>query len=966
MNDDRISPLGSYIHGKREAKPDLGLPETPGSPDIETTETAPSTEDQLIADTENFTPLARVWYNATIAAEDNAKARDLSKGITSPLTEDQLIADTENFTPHAKDWYNATDRPKRLETDEEIGRWAIDSAAAYNNSLGAMIIDWSVMGKQDVKSVQAMMKVIDAYDQTPTTAKQVYRGALFAAGDPFSWVGIGLLAKLGGGSAARGVVKNTAKTYIGKQLARAASKPALVAGTEGAAFGGAIGGVDESLRAKSEERDFDWTVPAYWAAGGAAIGAGIGGLIPLAQKYGPKAIEGLRQTFSGWTGGGSKTTLTDSKSVADFHGDAREVAFEAYNPAVLPEKMSIDDFADHIGLDEDETQRIVDAYRVSIGGREPNTLDPSLAPLPEAVNLPGSGIGQAPTLPGVGIGQAPTLPAVRKLRTQEETSSITGEPVKFPDETPTEVQQAPIKIDNVGMFSQVEATILGDAIPQWKNTSGAGAVGKTTTPVTGQELWSKISKAPGVKKEELEWLGLEKYLGEDPKKKFTQEEVQQYVQEHMVRVEQVTAKKMPTSQEDFLNDQFSIFDASLNTHWGDLVVAGERSNYRELKLTLPDNKGEFNVATHKFPENNIVSFIRTTDRSLPTTPGGMPVKTLMLEETQSDMHQQGSKKGYKKGVESSVLRDRQEKAQLDLKNGEEVNTLISELDLDGVLTDEIDANLSSDLVTRRNNLRRSNFRKAVVDILSMNPSKRMGKIDDKIDLIGYDMDILSRHLEQWQSDVKELNDLANILDDGAVRLPSTTGELAEHAIDSGEIMIALYERMKEKILEGGDSLNRASKVALAAKKADSNLNAEYMGIDDAPFKGEAWLRLSMARAIIQAKDEGYDAIAWPNANVLSDRYSKAYEKAYKNQYNQKQNSIAKKLTGNKAEQMSMSKKSIKDGYSAGNDSDLGYWSISLTGPKVDEIGKKGISQFSMPGMAAAALAEREEQKEVEL
>jgi hypothetical protein len=910
MNDDRISPVGSYIHGKRDAKPDRGLPETPGSADIETTEVAPLTEDQLISDTVDFGPQARVWYNASRAAEENRQARSVSQGIKLP------------------------DLPDRLETDEEIGQWGVDSAAAYNASLGAMIIDWSVMGKQDVRAVQSMMKVIDAYDQTPTTTKQVARGVLFAAGDPFSWVGLGLL----GGSAARGVVKNTAKTYIGKQLARAASKPALVAGAEGSAFGGAIGGVDESLRAKGEEREFDSTVPAYWAAGGAAMGAGIGGLIPLAQKYGPKATEGLRQTFSGWTGGGSKTTLTDSKSVADFHGDAREVAFEAYNPAVLPENMSIDDFADHIGLDEDETQRIVDAYRVSIGGRDSSTLDPSLAPLPEAVNLPATGTSQAPTLPGAGIGQAPTLPAVRKLRTQEETSSITGEPVKFPDETPTAVQQAPIKIDNVGMFSQVEATILGDAIPQWKKAHGAGAVGKTTTPVTGQELWSKISKAPGVKKEELEWLGLEKYLGEDPKKKFTQEEVQQYVQEHMVRVEQVTAEE--------LHDDLALSlgpESGLKAHWGDSVVAGERSNYRELKLTLPDNKGEFNEGAHHFPENNIVSFMRTTDRSLPTTPGGIPVKTLMLEETQSDMHQQGFKNGYKSGAESSALRDRQEKAQLSLK--EEVNTLISELDLDGALTGV------SQLHTSSSAARLASLRKGVVDVLSMSPSKRMAKIKDKIDLIGYDMEIISRHLDEFTKSK-------------SVR-PETI-KTYEDAMDLAEVMTAAYGRLKEKVLEGGDSLNRASKSALAAKKAGRDIEAEGVGVDDAPFKGEAWLRLSMARAIIQAKDEGYDAIAWPNANVLSDRYSKLYEKAYKNQYNQKQNSIAKKLTGNKAEQMSMSKKSIKGGYSAANVSDLGYWSISLTGPKVDEIGKKGISQFSMPAMAAAVSAEREEQKEVEL
>ena len=70
-------------------------------------------------------------------------------------------------------------------------------------------------------------------------------------------------------------------------------------------------------------------------------------------------------------------------------------------------------------------------------------------------------------------------------------------------------------------------------------------------------------------------------------------------------------------------------------------VEGDFENYREIKLTLPDVDGEFVESAH-FQDENIVAFLRTTDRKLMEVSG----KTFFIEELQSDWHQQGRQKGY--------------------------------------------------------------------------------------------------------------------------------------------------------------------------------------------------------------------------------------------------------------------------------------------------------------------------------
>lgn len=96
--------------------------------------------------------------------------------------------------------------------------------------------------------------------------------------------------------------------------------------------------------------------------------------------------------------------------------------------------------------------------------------------------------------------------------------------------------------------------------------------------------------------------------------------------------------------------------------WGEYITEGGGDNYRELKLTLPNNPGSpFYYGTH-FDDDNIVTFLRVTDRGFKVSSDGNVKNTFFVEEHQSDWHQQAREKGYvgSEKIDSSAWEVREE------------------------------------------------------------------------------------------------------------------------------------------------------------------------------------------------------------------------------------------------------------------------------------------------------------------
>ena len=88
---------------------------------------------------------------------------------------------------------------------------------------------------------------------------------------------------------------------------------------------------------------------------------------------------------------------------------------------------------------------------------------------------------------------------------------------------------------DLGLYSGVEKAVLEMKLPQWtpskKNPDGSAL---------GKDVWAKIKSSP-IKKEEVEWLGIEEFLTADPQARFTRNEVAEYVRSNGINIEEVVA-----------------------------------------------------------------------------------------------------------------------------------------------------------------------------------------------------------------------------------------------------------------------------------------------------------------------------------------------------------------------------------------------------------------------------------------
>jgi hypothetical protein len=221
---------------------------------------------------------------------------------------------------------------------------------------------------------------------------------------------------------------------------------------------------------------------------------------------------------------------------------------------------------------------------------------------------------------------------------------------------------------------------------------------------TGQSFINDLMKAPDVKKEELQFTGLEDFLTNKPN--VTKQEVQDFLANNRVDVKEVTYgnqdfSKLPDTQlqneyvrvrgykpvdtygdsmsREEIISELSGAQAEDLTRYGKYQLEGGE-NYREILLTLPENMSAYDkyskslrekygqggfanlpltdierarldkfyagedVSPYKsshFDQPNILAHMRVNDRI-----DADGKKMLLVEEIQSDWHQAGREKGY--------------------------------------------------------------------------------------------------------------------------------------------------------------------------------------------------------------------------------------------------------------------------------------------------------------------------------
>lgn len=293
------------------------------------------------------------------------------------------------------------------------------------------------------------------------------------------------------------------------------------------------------------------------------------------------------------------------------------------------------------------------------------------------------------------------LPGTERIGAGELAQRRADEPLK------PGVAQKPL---DIGLFGDdAKQKTLFQSAPTAPNffsqvlrTIETGKLGKGSP-----DQWlATIKNTPGVKAEELEWLGLADWL-KSQKGAVTKEQVAEYVRANQIEVKEVSKGKAGLSEAeqselDALRQRERQDSEQLSREDWDRVAALEHKeayggetkfsryqlpggeNYRELLLTLPSRKESLlpherasavNVAKNEaldfrsphWDEPNVLAHVRFNDRTI----NGK--RTLMTEEIQSDWHQQGRTKGYSGPVDRQTMHDLELARDAALKRWEELS-----------------------------------------------------------------------------------------------------------------------------------------------------------------------------------------------------------------------------------------------------------------------------------------------------
>lgn len=385
-------------------------------------------------------------------------------------------------------------------------------------------------------------------------------------------------------------------------------------------------------------------------------------------------------------------------------------------------------------------------------------------------------------------------------------------------------------------------------------------------------------------------------------------------------------------------------DDEFTTRWRDhLDDNTEFHNYRERKLTLPEIDGDFYNTEH-FPDRNIVAFLRTTDRELPSVikPEDTEVSISVIVV---DNPIEGALHKRIVHVINEDTGDVIRTSNPDWSRYTEEQDVINEISdniakKDGV---RVGGDLSGDYVTSgtagkvKFKPKPGKVTTYVVDELQSDwhqSGRKHGYRDTQFET---DIDTKSELQLQTRELLDEVTNLAK-----------------ELGAEGGDITIAINGADPEVFSE--EQINRPKvqelitdqtfislTEELRSKRAELSEVEERLGrsgnrVPDAPFKNNAWLALGLKRALADAIDNGYTQFAWSNGKMLEERWSSSYAELYSNQYDKKMKSIVKKLT-------KQTPRSVDVFGDVTTEDEPGYWMVPLTPEIIDKVKAEGFPLF---------------------
>lgn len=493
--------------------------------------------------------------------------------------------------------------------------------------------------------------------------------------------------------------------------------------------------------------------------------------------------------------------------------------------------------------------------------------------------------------PGVGWGPAQQSTTLWEVVTSPEIVAVLREQgfdgVRVPEGgvgtwlafDPTQIKS----VDNRGSFDPSDPVIYNQDAPTFYSALLRAVENSPTAKAPAAQWKATLAKTAGVKKEEIEWSGLNEELdlfanaeGEqlaflisrgqiDAKGNISREAVAAFLRAGGVQVEERVLGGVPVGEfyvyrsgenggwqvesddsgvvgpeyeteaeardalEEILQDQAE----GLPAQYSNYKLPGADDSYRELLITLPNIEGP---STH-WDEPNVVAHVRFTERH-----DAEGARVLFLEELQSDWHQKGRDEGYRQTAtpeQRKAVEDALEQAGLNLVTAEQAMLPAAERIINARL-DFYEAKLAELDASGIGEVSRQDLRDSVAMGAERVAIQEYRRVERQLDLyqdLLNAVDLTSGELRN-RAAIRAAFDTPNWGPNVGLPMPTDAERAAAGHIAAGlryqEAQIALDR------LEGG-------------------------GIPDAPFR-TTWPALVMKRMIRWAVDHGYDKVAWINGN----------------------------------------------------------------------------------------------------
>jgi hypothetical protein len=537
--------------------------------------------------------------------------------------------------------------------------------------------------------------------------------------------------------------------------------------------------------------------------------------------------------------------------------------------------------------------------------------------------------------------------------------------------------------DSMGFYSAAEKAVLDMNLPAFnpskKNPEGAA---------NGTEIFNKLRATEGVKKEELFWLDVENYLTKTEKKKFTREEVADYIANGGIQLEEVLATDTPPVDDDlrfemtsdimnvgrrvtrwaskrfpFLqivradDEEYRVIEnpkslgvddidklpihrtisiapslseafvrataharrirligdnnSATRARWGSYIMDGDHENYRELKIIYPQGRTTstpFKYDAH-FDDDDVLGFLRVTDREAgidrPRRFIHYPALEYFYDEVSIDQAQSLMDAGERVYAASPDVRGRYDvkpigtlrpaqsffdqdpklgfytlKDTIPLTQGDLLKLyFIEELQSDWLSEARknygfADSAPYNDILLKEKRRKLSEAIESTKDALEQDIARTDWDTKRRALSLPIELDVspryLVRNLVEWATPSGNLTDLSR----------EEKADITE-ALEQLPDIAAFIPRIK------------------AVAKQEMELFASQFGPPLAPFAGDGvWEAFAMKRAILDAISNGRNAVSWPNAASMEERWSEGFD--YGPQYDRRMVKLAEKILGEKA------------------------------------------------------------------